>query len=468
MGLNVKVINNRVISQPNISDIMDYQNYREMMSYLGYFNLIKKVDIVLAPSSECPLFIGNCEFLNINFLFNYLLRKSSMSFKLNESIFAGGKGFTMYKSICSSLGEAFERLMACLEYFMQKKYFIQGSYKELTKRGLSCVHPNKIKLFSKEQLNEREHLFDDFTENSSITWMPMKEMETDKKIMYPAGIILMYYAPQFASEKRIGYATSGGLTSHFTKENGRIHGLLEIIERHEINLSWYCAIPPKKIVLDDITNKKLKKYLDYIEQNEIMFYRHNVEQENFHVITAMSFDGDMTQYSFNAGGGIDEDIESAMLAALEEYTQSVNNTRKIVYAPKWLTSRFSNSVLEVHEGDDPKNFKTFYQAVSYYGLDCYKHDLDWYVKNNDEVNLTDIRNSQKLCPIEAYIVENKIKPVYSDLEMANFFENIYISKVYMPEFSTAFIAGVPALGHPSYKKFLKKGQEINKKILPFP
>lgn len=468
MGLKINIINNKKICEPNIFKLNDYLNYKEMISYLGYFNLIKKLDIVMAPSSELPLYIGNCEFMNINYVFNYLLNKSSMPVKLNESIFAGGKGFSFYKAICSSLGEAFERLMACLEYFNQKDNLIVASYNDLVKNGLKAMEPEKIKLFSEEQFQEENFLFDKFTKYSKTSWIKMKKLINDEEIYVPACIVLMYYKPIEKDENRIGYATSGGLTSHFSKDKGIEHGLLEIIERHEINLSWYCKIPPKKIIFDNVKNENLKKYEEYIKEKNIQFYRHNVDQENFHVVTAMSFDQDMTKYSFNAGGGISEDIELAILSAMEEYTQSVNNTRKIVYAPNWLTSRFSNEILDVQEGDNPKNFKTFYQAVSYYGLKCYKDKLNWYVKDNKEVLLSDIINNQTKISILDYIVEQNIEPVYSKLKVDENFKNIHISKVYMTEFSTAFIAGIPALGHKSYKKNLVKNKSINKYILPFP
>lgn len=468
MGLKINVINNRKICEPSVFQLDDYLNYKEMISYLGYFNLIKKLDIVMAPSSELPLYIGNCEFMNINYLFNYLLDKSSMSVKLNESIFAGGKGFSFYKAICSSLGEAFERFMACLEYFNQKDDLFVGSYNDLINQGYRAIEPEKFELFSEEQFQDENFLFDKFTRDSKTSWLKMNFVISKEEVYVPACIVLMYYKPKEKDEDRIGYATSGGLTSHFTKDKGVEHGLLEIIERHEINLSWYCKIPPKRIILDEIKNEKLMKYSDYIKEKNIQFYRHNVDQENFHVITAMSFDQDMTKYSFNAGGGISEDIDLAILSAIEEYTQSVNNTRKIVYAPNWLTSRFSNGVLDVQEGDDPKNFKTFYQAVSYYGLKCYKDKLDWYVKGNEEVLLSNIRDAQTKVPIMEYIVEDGIEPVYSKLKVDDIFENIHISKVYMTEFSPAFIAGIPAVGHSSYKKYLGDNESINKDILPFP
>lgn len=466
--VTVSIINKRKISEPQIIEYRDFANYKEMSSYLGYFNLVKKLDVVMAPSSELPLYIGNCEFMNINYFFNYLLRRTSMSVKLNESIFAGGKGFTLYKAICSSLGEAFERLMACLEYFEQKDHILLGSYNEIIGRGLKAIHPSDIKNFSDDQFDNDEFLFEEFQEDTYTSWLKMEDMRSGDEIYMPACLILMYYKPKSDAEKRIGYATSGGLTSHYLEEHGVQHGLMEIIERHEINLSWYCRIKPEEIVIDTIQNKQLLNFKDYIQEKNIRFFRHNVDQQNFHVITAMSFDDDMTKYSFNTGGGISPDIEKAILASMEEYTQAVNNTRKIVYAPNWLTSKFSNGVLDVNEDDDPRNFKTFYQAVSYYGLKSNQHKLDWYVKGNPQRLLSEVRAEQTSLNIREYVDENEMKPLMAKLAIGDRFKHIYISKVYMREFTPAFIAGVPVLGHEKYDEFLREGDEINQEILPFP
>lgn len=128
-------------------------------------------------------------------------------------------------------------------------------------------------------------------------------------------------------------------------------------------------------------------------------------------------------------------------------------------------------VLEVHEGDDAKNFKTFYQAVSFYGLACYKDSkdrLNWFVKGNKRIKLSKLRKEQTNYSIAEYVIQNSIEPVYSALNMQSCFRRIYISKVYMKEFSSAFIAGILALGHKCYSKYLKEGEIINEDILPFP
>jgi len=64
--LSIQIINKRKISEPPLMEYDDYINYSEMISYLGYFNLIKKLDLVLTPTNELSLYIGNCEFLNVN------------------------------------------------------------------------------------------------------------------------------------------------------------------------------------------------------------------------------------------------------------------------------------------------------------------------------------------------------------------------------------------------------------------
>lgn len=466
--ISINIINQRKICERHDLEYEDFVNYKEMSSYLGYFNLIKKLDLVMAPSSELPLYIGNCEFMNIDYFFNYLLRRTSMSANLSESIFAGGKGFSIYKAICSSLGEAFERIMACLEYFEQKDNIILGSYEDLMEQNLRAIKPEKINNFLQEQFLEEDFLFYKFNDETYTSWIKMMEVSSGEEVYLPASLILMYYKPENNREKRIGYATSGGLTSHYLEDKGIQHGLMEIIERHEINLSWYCRIPPEEIIIDHIEDKQLFELKDYIKEKKIRFFRHNVDQQNFHVITAMSFDNDLTKYSFNTGGGVSEDIEEAILSSLTEYTQAVNNTRQIVYAPNWLTSSFSHGVLDVSEDDNPRDFKTFYQAVSYYGLKKNRHKLDWYVKENNQLLLSNIRKEQKSQCIEEYVEENNLRPFMTNLKVANRFKYIYISKVFLTEFTPAFIAGVPMLGHKKYEQYLDKGQNINEEILPFP
>lgn len=466
--LAIDIINHRKICEKPYLQYEDFVNYKEMSSYLGYFNLIKKLDVVMAPSSELPLYIGNCEFMNIDYFFNYLLRRTSMSANLSESIFAGGKGFSIYKAICSSLGEAFERIMACLEYFEQKDQIVLGSYQDLIRQGLCAIEPKEITNFSKEQFLKEDFLFYEFNEDTFTSWIKMIEIESREEVYFPASLILMYYKPKSEEEKRIGYATSGGLTSHYLEDYGVQHGLMEIIERHEINLSWYCRVRPEEIIIDHIENKQLAGLEDYIKEKKIKFFRHNVDQQNFHVVTAMSFDDDLTKYSFNTGGGVSEDIEDAILSSLTEYTQAVNNTRQIVYAPNWLTSSFSHGVLDVNEDDDPKDFKTFYQAVSYYGLKKYRNKLDWYVKGNDQRSLSELCKEQTKLPIQDYVKKNNLNPYMTHLQVANRFKYIYISKVFLKEFTPAFIAGVPMLGHSKYEEYLEDGQSMNEEILPFP
>jgi len=466
--MKINVINHRKINEPYKFQMNDYKNYKEMMDYLGYFNLIKKIDLVLSPSNELSLFIGNTQFTSIDYLLNHLLGKTSMSEDISTSVFAGGKGFSMYKAICSSFGEAFERFVGIFEYFEIKKDLIYGTYNDLIKMNKKVIHPKELQNFRLEDFSSSEFLFDEFTEDTTISWVKGEYYFSGEEVYFPAILMLIYYKPSIKEEKRIGYSTSGGLTSHFTYEGGKKHGLTEILERNEINLTWYVNKKPKRIKIDKVKSPKLKKFLPYIKENKIQFYLHNQDQQDFYVVTSMSFDSDLTQYSFNTGGGIDSDIEDAILHSLEEYAQSINNTRKIVYAPKWITSMFSNFVLSVKPDDNPKNFKTFYQAVSYYGLKEHKDKLDWYIKDNEVVNLSDLVKVSNIKNIEDFLKKNKINPIYFPYNIAKRFKNIYISKVYIPEYTPAFIAGQPMLGHEKYDKHLVNGTSYRQDILPYP
>lgn len=466
--MKIKVVNHQKICEPYIFEHEDYVNYKEMMNYLGYFNLVKKVDIVLSPSNELSLFIGNTQFTSIDYIINYILEQTSLSENISDSVFAGGKGFSMYKAICSSFGEAFERFVGLFEYFQIYNKLIFSTSRELSASGKEVIGPKEIQNFRDEDFSKKTFLFDRFDEDTKICWVKGERYFTGEPVYFPASLMLIFYKPLFKEEKRIGYSTSGGLTSHYTYEGGKKHGLTEIMERNEINLTWYVNKQPKLIDLDEVRSKKLKKLLPYINENNIKFFLHNQDQQDFYVVTSMSFDQDLKQFSFNTGGGIDSDIEKAILHSLEEYVQSINNTRKIVYAPNWTTSLFSNYILSVEPDDDPRDFKTFYQAVSYYGLKEHQDKLNWYVKNNEKISLTSLHEIQNEKDIEKFLIKENIDPIFFSFEVAKQFKRIFISKVYIPEYTPAFIAGIPMLGHEKYDLHLAEGTDFRKDILPYP
>ncbi|WP_036070756.1 YcaO-like family protein [Listeria aquatica] len=182
-----------------------------------------------------------------------------MSEDVSTSVFAGGKGFSMYKAICSSFGEAFERFVGIFEFFEIKQELIYGSYKDLKKLDKNASHPSILQNFRSEDFDSDQFVFDDFMEETTISWVKGEHYFSGEEIYFPAVLMLIYYKPHLKDEKRIGYSTSGGLTSHFTYRGGKKHGLTEILERNEINLTWYVNRQPKRIEIDQIKNPKLKK-----------------------------------------------------------------------------------------------------------------------------------------------------------------------------------------------------------------
>ncbi|EUJ21525.1 hypothetical protein MAQA_02292 [Listeria aquatica FSL S10-1188] len=70
--------------------------------------------------------------------------------------------------------------------------------------------------------------------------------------------------------------------------------------------------------------------------------------------------------------------------------------------------------------------------------------------------------------LKNFLKKNNIDPIYFPYKISKRFKNIYISKVYIPEFTPAFIAGQPMLGHDKYETYLVEGTTYRKDILPYP
>ena len=353
-------------------------------------------------------------------------------------------------------------MFGCLEYYYDHDV-ITGSYEKLSNDN-NVISPLELNIFTDEQLKDELNVFHEYNKNIVLDFEPFANIVNGELKFMPVSLTKLFY-PNNNGLKPIGYSTSGGLTSHFSLIEGLKHGVLENIERHEINLSWYCKIPPKEIIINEknVKSEKLKKYMKCFDDFGIKVYLHNFSQMDFYVVTVSSH-LDQDKYGFFAGGGISNKIEDAIIGALEEYFQSVNNVMKIIIAPNWISSGLSNFVLNVEENDDPRNFKTFYQATSYYGLNQKQNELNWYLKNNEKINLKEL---SKEITKEEFYKKYANNMYWKEYNISKEFEYIKITKVFNPEVTPAFIAGFPMLGHSDFKKYLKE-ENFNQSILPYP
>lgn len=479
--MKVQVINHFSIRYQYYGKYSTYKAYTELERYYGPYEMFEKVSTFYRSCYELPSYIGKGVYNNIDYMIQKMNQDMGNDPALSKSLFGGGKGYTYSKLYISTLGEMFERIIGAFSYFVFKDKFIFGSYKEL-KDKYNLMSPQDMQIFAKEQFTTEFH-YRDFTEDTKIRWVEGTKLLGGEKVYVPAQLVFIYYPMEIHGERKIGYATSGGLSLHDDRELALYHGITECIERDQINLRWYNHIPPEKINYEDFYDfskygKSIIAHEKKINKDVISYY-HNMDIHEVPVVTSISFDEELDKFSFCAGGGSGDTVEDAIESAFREYGQSELNLRNLFYCPEWYSSK---AMLDLFGFEDfnLQNMTLFYEIVPYYGLKKNRHLLNWYFKGNNEdfhAHAKDFVDEKDYYQRMIQILEkHEINPIIFDLSPHDF-HFIKLMKSFIPELTFAFLPNAPCLGNHrfydvayinGYSDHIFTFEELNREALPFP
>lgn len=477
--MNVTVINRTGIRYGYHQEYATHRAYRELERYYGPYELFEKVSTYFRTSAELPSYIGKGVYNDIDYIMQSMTEKFGNNANLARSLFGGGKGDTFTKLYISTLGEMFERIIGALSYYAHKDRFVFGSARELDGDHLVCG-PDEISIFAPEQFDDPDFLFSAFTADTRINWIPMHRLIGGEEVLVPAQLVFIYYPLETPGETRIGYATSGGLSLHDDRERALLHGITECIERDAINLRWYNRIPATRIDMHEI--RGLSDYgrtvLDHAEKTgkQIKAYQHNIDLEEYPVITTVSFDENLRKFSFCAGGGVGSSLTQALESSFKEYGQSELNLRSLFYNPNWYSSR---SMVDLFGFDDfsLEDMTLFYEIVPYYGLEKNRSKLDWYFGGADEArSATPPPDRDEYHHLLTVLEQSQIDPLVLDLTPSDF-SSISLMKSFVPQLTFAFLPNRPCFGHRRfYQLAYQHGlidaplryEDLNSEPLPFP
>ncbi|BAL80236.1 YcaO-like family protein [Caldisericum exile] len=460
-----------------------YNALEELAKFYGPLNPLVKVNTYFRTLRELPLSIAHGVYSDLDFIIQKLTCDVSNNPGLTSRMFGGGKGTGLSAVFASSVGEIVERMLGCLSYFMVKDKLVFGSFKDLQKKGFNLLSPDSTYLFADEQLNNTVNGFDKFTVDTKLSWIEGKRLLNNEKVWVPAQLVLLYYIPQ-ENEARIGFSTSGGLSLHINEEEALFHAITECMERDALNIGWYSRIPPFEIELDEISDIRLKKIMEYDKSllNNVRFYYHNIDMFDFPIVTAVKFEKDITKFSYCSGAGVSDTIEGAIVSALNEYAQSEANLKLLFYCPEWIASRSSVEVFDFDETKELSELKLFYQIVPYYGAKANFGKLVWYFEGNKKIKLSELKkydrkaNLSRLDNLKIHLKQYGIDPIVFDFTPPQF-NSLKLVKVYIPELTPAFLSSKPLFGHKRFYEVPKKlgysdkmnnYQDLNNDPIPFP
>ena len=459
LSLNSTYINDTLEALAYRLDKPEHDSVNELLSlYNPLSGPIRKLVTYYGAAGGFPVHVGHTEYYDIDHVLQRLTGMTSLNTGLHRSLFAGGKGWDLHDMFISSLGETVERLLGALHFLVASEDYVFGTFRELGRQGIRALPPEDLPLFSAEQYADPDFQYEPFTEDTPLAWVMGQRMFSGDAVAVPAQFVEIFYPPR-PDEAMIGYSVSGGLSNHIDKTHAVFHGITEVIERDAVNVHWYANIPPARIVIDrPIKSLALQRILDHVESmpGEITLYHHMIDMPEVPVITAIQQADWLTQYSYYAGGGADNDIEMALLKALNEFAQSERTIKVAQFAPERLFATGARQFFDMGPDDPIESITLFFKVISYYGHATNFRKLDWYLNDGPEIPLSELPISEattasdRLHEIASALQGRGIDPILFDVTPAPM-KHTKIMKTFIPEYTQPFIMSKPMLAHPRFR-----------------
>lgn len=385
----------------------------------------------------------------------------------------GGKGATLSQALAGALGESAERLLAILHYQGIHPELRLATYNELQQEGTDAIHPADLLLFAPEQCAKPGFRWSQFTAETRVRWIRGTRLLTDRPVMVPAQLVLLWYesAP---GEIPIGYPTTGGLTFHSDRRRAILHGLYELVERDAINVGWMCRIPPRRVEIDvgeflrEVRGVERRMSTAFLSGVSVFL---NSLDSPIPVMTVMAFDESRDSLAFLGGGGAWSAKDRALTQALFEAGQCRSVLRTLEREPQQ----------KIQPGSPLNQMGDFLDATVYYGYRQNRRLLDWYQSGpvipwNDVPSLDFATLDEEWAAVREWLIRDSLDPVIVDLDSACW-PGACVVKVVVPELTSAWVPAEPFLGHRRYYELPRKigiaGRaltyaDLNDLPLPFP
>ena len=425
-------------------------------------------------------YAGHAELLDLDGLLRDFYNQPSMSPGVNDTLFGGGKGFTLADAALSTIGEAVERaiagLMSCSALIPSER--VIGSYVDMVTSGRPALEPSETALFSKSQHAQPGFLYREFDDSVVVQWVRGRRLRSGEDCWVPAQLVDMVHIYDRA-EEIVGYPVSGGLSCHTSTVAATYHGLTEVIERDAVNTSWYTDAAPRRVNLDGadtgLPNDFAERMTNDHSEHHVLLHPSGVcSAPTFSVV---GFQRWYARRQYCAGGGCDLVPRAALRKAAAEYGQTRSTLSIANMAPGSSVGRSVRTMFDWQVGRPLAEMELFFQAIGYYGLDEYLPDLESYL-SGPQVNAAELldpahglgvdsRIEDRLAVLLDELDAHGIDPIVLDYSHPDW-RQLSVVKVFVPELTTPFLQSRPMLGHPRLAQLRASVQLPNGRVAPLP
>jgi ribosomal protein S12 methylthiotransferase accessory factor len=167
---------------------------------------------------------------------NVVCEMASRTLTLNSGfpMSAGSAHYRRDAALAGAIGEALERYSAS---YLPSSRFVMATAREI---GAQAVTPERFALFSEEQYASDEFQWEPFTSDTKLCWVKGWSLPDREEVYLPQQLAYMAYdpGPILPGETPIGVASSSGLSLALDRDDAVLGGLLELVERDAIMLTW--------------------------------------------------------------------------------------------------------------------------------------------------------------------------------------------------------------------------------------
>jgi len=114
--------------------------------------------------------------------------------------------------------------------------------------GTAAAAPDRFALFHPAQYVRPEFPYRPFSPHTCVRWTKGVDLSTNASVYLPAQLVYLgAEAGVTAGDTPIGYATSSGMACGPSAEAAILGGLLELVERDAVMLTWYAQWSPPRL-----------------------------------------------------------------------------------------------------------------------------------------------------------------------------------------------------------------------------
>lgn len=252
-------------------------------------------------------------------------------------VMGGGVDVRREGAMIAAVGECLERY--CPMMYTREELKL-STFNELEEEGLHAVPPERFSLFSSEQYQSPDFPFEPIMSDSLLNWVQGYSLTDGESVFIPAAFVFLpyVYPDRKKGEKIVTESISTGLSCRDTMESALLYGILEVIERDALALTWLATIPAPEI---ETKFEAVDAVLDRVAHTQAEIHLFNITTDiSIPVALAVGVFPHSGQPAVVTGASCRPTLESAAAKALMEVGQEypvakwlMHQNREYVYRP---------------------------------------------------------------------------------------------------------------------------------------